>query len=48
MAVTKEDCIKMTDASLRNNVIMAVGHVMRYLFYFNIYFYRKYYNFLDF
>jgi predicted dehydrogenase len=30
MAVSKEDCVKMTEAALRNNVIMAVGHVMRY------------------
>jgi len=30
MAVTEEDCIRMTKAVMDNNVIMCVGHVMRY------------------
>lgn len=30
MAVSEEDCIRMTKAVIDNNVIMAVGHVMRY------------------
>lgn len=30
MAVTEEDCIRMTRAAMDNNIIMAVGHVMRY------------------
>jgi len=30
MAVSEQDCIRMTKAVMDNNVIMAVGHVMRY------------------
>jgi predicted dehydrogenase len=30
MAVSEEDCVRMTKAVMDNNVIMAVGHVMRY------------------